>query len=112
MMTVWTHTQGVLPDRNAIAQMLDMPKDKGRSFAFAQYKNHAAYFAMTLEAEVDAETGLIKISHVVSAVDCGVTEAAQGPAGAAIANAFKNATGKRIYDLPFTRDRVKASLGA
>ncbi|MBB5703954.1 CO/xanthine dehydrogenase Mo-binding subunit [Ochrobactrum daejeonense] len=158
-----------------------MPKGKGRGFAFAQYKNHAAYLAMALEAEVDAETGLIKISHVVSAVDCGeavapnaivnqteggilqslswtlyeavqfdktritstdwssypilrfsavpdsvdvhivdnpgmpylgVAEAAQGPTGGAIANAVKNATGKRIYDLPFTRERVKATLKA
>jgi CO/xanthine dehydrogenase Mo-binding subunit len=42
----------------------------------------------------------------------GVAEAAQGPTGGAIANAFKHATGKRIYDLPYTRERVKATLGA
>jgi nicotinate dehydrogenase subunit B len=29
-MTVWTHTQGVFPDRDAIAEMLRMPKDKVR----------------------------------------------------------------------------------
>ena len=29
-MTVWTHTQGVFPDRDAIAEMLHMPKDKVR----------------------------------------------------------------------------------
>ncbi|HET9652306.1 MAG TPA: molybdopterin cofactor-binding domain-containing protein [Usitatibacter sp.] len=29
-MTVWTHTQGVYPDRQAIAQMLGMPPDKVR----------------------------------------------------------------------------------
>jgi CO/xanthine dehydrogenase Mo-binding subunit len=29
-MTVWTHTQGVYPDRKAIAQMLGMPLDKVR----------------------------------------------------------------------------------
>ena len=42
----------------------------------------------------------------------GVAEAAQGPTGGAIANAIKHATGKRIYDLPYTRERVKATLGA
>ncbi len=29
-MTVWTHTQGVFPDRNAIAEMMRMPKEKVR----------------------------------------------------------------------------------
>ena len=29
-MTVWTHTQGVFPDRDAIAEMLHMPTDKVR----------------------------------------------------------------------------------
>jgi len=30
VMTVWTHTQGVYPDRQAIAEMLRMPEDKVR----------------------------------------------------------------------------------
>ncbi|HUC50890.1 MAG TPA: molybdopterin cofactor-binding domain-containing protein [Xanthobacteraceae bacterium] len=29
-LTVWTHTQGVFPDRDAIAEMMRMPKDKVR----------------------------------------------------------------------------------
>jgi CO/xanthine dehydrogenase Mo-binding subunit len=156
-----------------------LPPGKGRGFAFAKYKNHAAYLAVALEADVDHDTGRIQISHVVSAVDCGeavapnaivnqteggilqslswtlyeavhfnntritsadwssypilrfsavpdsievhvvdnpgtpylgVAEAAQGPTAGAIANAFKHATGKRIYDLPFTQERVKAAL--
>ncbi len=29
-LTVWTHTQGVYPDRNAIAEMMHMPEDKVR----------------------------------------------------------------------------------
>jgi len=41
----------------------------------------------------------------------GVGEGAQGPTAAAIANAFANATGKRLRDLPFTPERVKAVLG-
>jgi nicotinate dehydrogenase subunit B len=157
-----------------------LPEGRGRGFAFAKYKNHAAYLAIALEAEVDRDSGAIAISHVVSAVDCGeavapdsivnqteggilqslswtlyeavhfdntrilspdwstypilrfsavpdsvevhvvdnpgmpylgVAEAAQGPTAGAIANAFRHATGKRIHDLPYTRERVKAVLG-
>jgi CO/xanthine dehydrogenase Mo-binding subunit len=41
----------------------------------------------------------------------GTGEAAQGPTGAAIANAIADATGQRIRELPFTRKRVKAAIG-
>jgi CO/xanthine dehydrogenase Mo-binding subunit len=41
----------------------------------------------------------------------GSGEGSQGPAVAAIANAFANATGKRIRDLPLHPARVKAALG-
>ena len=40
----------------------------------------------------------------------GAGEGSQGPAVAAIANAFAHATGKRIRDLPFHTERVKAVL--
>jgi hypothetical protein len=42
----------------------------------------------------------------------GAGEASQGPAAAAIANAFAHATGRRIRDLPLRPERVKAVLGA
>ena len=40
----------------------------------------------------------------------GAGEAAQGPAAAAIANAFAAATGRRIRELPLTPERVKVAL--
>ena len=40
----------------------------------------------------------------------GVGEGAQGPTVAAIANAFANATGQRLRDLPLTPERVKQAL--
>jgi CO/xanthine dehydrogenase Mo-binding subunit len=40
----------------------------------------------------------------------GTGEGSQGPAVAAIANAFFNATGVRVRDLPFAPQRVKAAL--
>ena len=41
----------------------------------------------------------------------GAGEASQGPMAAAIANAFANATGRRLRDLPFSPERVETALG-
>ena len=41
----------------------------------------------------------------------GTGEAAQGPAAAALGNAVRHAIGRRIYDLPLTRQRVKQAIG-
>jgi nicotinate dehydrogenase subunit B len=41
----------------------------------------------------------------------GAGEASPGPMAAAIGNAFANATGRRLRDLPFTPERVQAALG-
>jgi CO/xanthine dehydrogenase Mo-binding subunit len=41
----------------------------------------------------------------------GVGEGSQGPTVAAVANAFANATGRRIRDLPFHAARVRTALG-
>jgi CO/xanthine dehydrogenase Mo-binding subunit len=40
----------------------------------------------------------------------GVGEGSQGPTVAAIANAFANATGRRLRDLPLTPERIKQVL--
>jgi len=44
---------------------------RGRGFAFARYKNLAAYCALALEVEVALETGLVRITRAACAVDCG-----------------------------------------
>ncbi|WP_158922473.1 molybdopterin cofactor-binding domain-containing protein [Acidisphaera sp. S103] len=43
----------------------------GRGFAFARYKNLAAYCAIALTLGVDHETGQIRLGRVVAAVDSG-----------------------------------------
>jgi nicotinate dehydrogenase subunit B len=157
-----------------------MPR-RGRGFAFARYKNLGAFAAVALEVEVARDTGLVRITRALVAVDAGeivnpdgirnqieggllqsaswtlceeasfsptgVTsrdwggypilrfpqmpervevhlverpgqpflgtgEAAQGPVAAAIANAFADATGVRLRDLPLNRPRVRAALVA
>jgi CO/xanthine dehydrogenase Mo-binding subunit len=153
---------------------------RGRGFAFARYKNLAAYCAIAVEAEVEHETGRTRLVRAAAAVDAGQAvnpdgminqvegailqsaswtlyesvsfddtritsidwstypilrfdavpdridvhvidrpgqpflgsgETGQGPAGAALANAIADATGKRFRDLPLTRQRIKAAIG-
>jgi CO/xanthine dehydrogenase Mo-binding subunit len=154
---------------------------RGQGFAFARYKNLAAYCAVACEVDVDRETGRTRLLRAVAAVDSGqvvnlngianqiegailqsmswtlyesVTfddtritsvdwatypilrfssvpddvevhiinrpgmpflgsgEAGQGPAAAAVANAVADATGHRFRDLPLSRERIKAAIGA
>lgn len=47
------------------------PEGRGQGFAFAQYKNLAAYCAVAIEVEVERETGRIKVHRAVCAVDSG-----------------------------------------
>ena len=157
------------------------PQDRGYGFAFARYKNLAAYCAIATEVEVNRETGRPRLVRAVAAVDSGqvvnpdgiinqvegailqsmswtlyeaVTfddvritsidwqtypilrfdavpekvdvhiinrpgmpflgsgETGQGPAGASVANAVANATGKRLRDLPLTRKKIKGAIDA
>lgn|GEM_PF-1208196 len=43
----------------------------GRGFAFARYKNLAAYCAIAMDVEVERETGDVRIGRIVSVVDSG-----------------------------------------
>ncbi|MGN7292569.1 molybdopterin cofactor-binding domain-containing protein [Rhizobium sp. SAFR-030] len=156
-------------------------QNHGFGFAFARYKNLAAYCAVAMEVKVEPETGRVRLIRASSAVDAGevvnpdgvinqvqggiiqaaswtlyeaVTfdqtritsvdwstypilrfdalpqsvdvdiiprpgtpflgagECGQGPGGAAVANAITNAVGRRIYDLPLTRERVRAAANS
>ncbi|MBB3267954.1 CO/xanthine dehydrogenase Mo-binding subunit [Azospirillum sp. OGB3] len=118
----------------------------GHGFAFARYKNHAAYLALAVELSVDRGSGRVRMIRATAAIDSGESvthddtrvtsvdwasypilrfasvpdrvdvhiierpgepflgtgEAAQGPTAAAIGNAIRSATGRRLRDLPFT----------
>jgi CO/xanthine dehydrogenase Mo-binding subunit len=66
-----------------------------------------SYPILTMPKAPKVETVLIDRPNERS---LGAGEASQGPTAAAIANAFAAATGKRIRELPFTPERVKAAL--
>jgi CO/xanthine dehydrogenase Mo-binding subunit len=47
------------------------PRDRGYGFAFARYKNLAAYCAVATEVEINRETGRPRLVRAVAAVDSG-----------------------------------------
>ena len=47
------------------------PPGQGRGFAFAKYKNSAAYCAVAVELAVEHETGAVRLLRAVSSVDGG-----------------------------------------
>jgi nicotinate dehydrogenase subunit B len=152
---------------------------RGRGFAFARYKNLAAYCAIAVEVEIDRDSGRARLARAVAAVDSGQVvnpdglvnqvegailqsaswtlyesvsfdntrissidwstypimrfaqvpdsvevhlinrpglpflgagETGQGPTAGAVANAVADAVGKRIRDLPLSRDRIRQAL--
>ncbi|WP_312797276.1 molybdopterin cofactor-binding domain-containing protein, partial [Tianweitania sp.] len=156
------------------------PQNHGYGFAFARYKNLAAYCAVAMEVMVEPETGRVRILRASSAADAGeivnpdgianqiqggivqsaswtlyegVTfndtritsvdwstypimrfdalppkidveiiprpgtpflgagECSQGPGGSALANAISNAIGRRIFDLPLSREKIRQAAG-
>jgi len=166
-------------ERFGWSQHTQKPPGRGYGFAFARYKNLAAYCAIAAEVEVERDTGRTRLVRAVAAIDSGQAvnpdglinqvegailqsaswtlfesvsfddtritsidwstypilrfndvadsievhvidrpgqpflgsgETGQGPAAAAIANAVADATGKRLRDLPLSRQRVKAAL--
>src|SRR3954447_8295254 len=44
---------------------------RGRGFAFARYKNLAAYCAIAAEVEIDRDSGRARLARAVAAVDSG-----------------------------------------
>jgi len=46
-------------------------QDHGRGFAFARYKNLAAYLALAAEVEVDRKQGHVRLKRAIATVDCG-----------------------------------------
>jgi CO/xanthine dehydrogenase Mo-binding subunit len=47
-------------------------RNNGRGFAFARYKNSAAYCAVAMEVDVDRESGDVRVGRVASAIDSGM----------------------------------------
>jgi CO/xanthine dehydrogenase Mo-binding subunit len=70
---------------------------RGRGFAFARYKNLAAYCAVALEIEANRETGQVRVVRAVSAVDAGQVVSPDGIRNQ-IEGAIMQATSWTLYE--------------
>jgi nicotinate dehydrogenase subunit B len=78
----------------------------GRGFAFARYKNLAAYCAVAMDLTVEPETGQVQIGKVVAAVDAGQAVNPDGIRNQ-IEGSIVQATSWTLYEeVAFNRQRI------
>jgi CO/xanthine dehydrogenase Mo-binding subunit len=79
---------------------------KGSGFAFARYKNLAAYCAVALEVSVQKETGRVRIGRVVVAVDSGQPINPDGIRNQIEGAIVQSASWTLYEQVRFDRDRI------
>jgi nicotinate dehydrogenase subunit B len=82
------------------------PARRGRGFAFARYKNLASYCAIAVEVEVARETGLVRITRAVSAVDCGEIVSPDGVRNQIEGGIIQSASWTLLEQVRFDASRV------
>jgi CO/xanthine dehydrogenase Mo-binding subunit len=79
---------------------------RGRGFAFARYKNSAAYCAIALEVEVALETGFVRIVRADAAVDCGEVVSPDGVRNQIEGGLIQSASWTLLEQVRFDASRV------
>ena len=83
-------------------------RGRGSGFAFARYKNHAAYCAVACEVDVDLETGRTRLARAVAAVDSGQVVNADGIRNQ-IEGAILQSASWTLYErVRFDRSRIRS----
>ncbi|HEX3953853.1 MAG TPA: molybdopterin cofactor-binding domain-containing protein, partial [Stellaceae bacterium] len=78
----------------------------GRGFAFARYKNLAAYLAIAVEVSVDHETGRVRLLRAVAAVDSGETVNPDGIRNQVEGGIMQSASWTLYESVAFDRTRI------
>ena len=79
---------------------------RGRGFAFARYKNLAAYVAIAVEIELDRESGQVRLKRAVVAVDCGEAVNPDGIKNQIEGGILQSASWTLYESIAFDRTRV------
>ena len=80
----------------------------GRGFAFAKYKNLAAYVAVALDLEVDRESGRIRLGRAVAADDSGQAVNPDGIKNQVEGAIVQAASWTLLEQVAFDRTRIKS----
>lgn len=80
----------------------------GRGFAFARYKNLAAYLALAVEAAVDRETGGVRLKRVTAAVDSGEAINPDGIRNQIEGGILQSASWTLYESVQFDRSRIQS----
>lgn len=83
-----------------------LPRGRGRGFAFARYKNLAAYCAIALELDVEHESGEVKLGRVVAAVDSGQAVNPDGIRNQIEGAIVQSASWTLYEEVTFSRDAI------
>ena len=81
----------------------------GRGFAFARYKNHAAYLAVAIEASVDRVTGRVQVDRVVAAIDSGEVVNPDGIRNQTEGGILQSLSWTLFEQVKFTRDSITST---
>ncbi|MBI3938802.1 MAG: xanthine dehydrogenase family protein molybdopterin-binding subunit, partial [Betaproteobacteria bacterium] len=79
---------------------------RGRGFAFARYKNLAAYVAVAADATVERRTGKVRVTKAVAAVDAGLIVNPDGVVNQIEGGIIQSASWTLKEQLGFDRQRV------
>jgi CO/xanthine dehydrogenase Mo-binding subunit len=80
----------------------------GRGFAFAKYKNIAAYVAVAMDLEVDRESGRIRLGRAVAADDSGQAVNPDGIKNQVEGAIVQAASWTLCEQVTFDRERIKS----
>lgn len=81
---------------------------RGQGFAFAKYKNLAAYCAVAVDIEVERETGRVRLLRAVSAVDSGQAVNPDGMRNQIEGGILQSASWTLKETVDFDRTRIKS----
>jgi CO/xanthine dehydrogenase Mo-binding subunit len=84
----------------------DRRPGRGRGFAFARYKNLAAYLAVAVEVSLDRETGRVRLVRASAAVDCGEAVNPDGVRNQIEGGILQSASWTLYESVAFDRTRI------